>query len=501
VTKTLNPDLSRYRYRLIALSIGAALALFAALGLTGGRALAATMSPCSATTHAPCLFGPAADGGFEIDGNRTVDSSNGIDWSTASSVMSVTHFTDLYSSQQDDGFVQGSFRNNQSTWTCDQHKSAPKVDIITGDIALRTVSGQQYMYVDFSRVSGSGDGFFEFNFSQATHNLTTNQGCNSLPKRQTGDLSFEFGFTGGGATRTIALEKWTCDYTQVNPALQCSFVDLPIGSEGVGWESGYDDTGNKATYGEAAVNLTQVEGLGAISCTQFSKVWMDSHASEGETDEMKDLVAPITFNACGNPTVVTTASAAVTLGSNISDTAALSGGVSPTGTMTFKAYGPGATCGGTPTFTSTVPVNGNGNYGSGNFLPLATGTYRFVAAYSGDANNSPASDSCEAANETVVVSPVAPVVVPSPPGGGTEGTSNGTNNGSNNGSNPGGGVAPASGVAPAAVGLPLTGAGPQGSSPLSGAAFAILLVFALIGLLAVIGCVLDARRNGAAAEA
>jgi len=73
VTNILNSDLSRYRYRLIALSTGAVLALVAAFGLTGGRALAATMSPCSATTHAPCLFGPAADGGYWAIGLREAD--------------------------------------------------------------------------------------------------------------------------------------------------------------------------------------------------------------------------------------------------------------------------------------------------------------------------------------------------------------------------------------------------------------------------------------------
>src|SRR5258708_10044136 len=420
------------------------------------------MSPCSAGTHAPCLFGPAADGAFEIDGNRTVDSSNGIDWSTASSVMSVTHFSDTFSSITDDSFKAGSHRDDQSTWTCEPHHNTPKDDIIDGNIAIRTVNSHQYLYFDFSRVKGGGDTFIEFNFSKATHSLTTNKGCNALPVRETGDLSVEFAFT-SDSDKAIAVEKWNC------PTTPCPFstVDLPR-NEGTVWEQAYNED---VTYGEAALDLSALaeNGLGAISCNQFSKVWMDSHAAETDNNkaEMKDLVAPITFNACGSPTVVTAASPAVTLGGNISDTATLAGAINPGGSITFVAYGPNPTsCSGTPAFTSTVAVNGNGSYGSGPFPTTAAGTYKFQASYSGDANNSAASDVCTDAGESVTVNPVAPVVVPP---GGTGGTA-GTGTQTVTGSNPGAGVEAAGGVAPAAVGLPRTRARPQGSAPPSPAA-------------------------------
>src|SRR5258708_30190835 len=262
------------------------------------------MSPCSASvpTHAPCLFGPAADGGFEIDGNRGVDSSNGIDWSTASSVMSVTHFTDVFSSITDDSFKAGSHRDDQSTWTCESHHNTPKDDIIDGNIAIRTVNSNQYLYFDFSRVKGGGDTFIEFNFSKATHSLTTNKGCNALPVRETGDLSVEFAFT-KGSDKAIAVEKWNCATTP------CSFttVDLSAANEGATWEQAYNED---VTYGEAGLDLTAIdESIGTISCSRFSTVWMDSHAAENEGDkaEMKDLVAPIAFKACGSPILITTA--------------------------------------------------------------------------------------------------------------------------------------------------------------------------------------------------
>ena len=45
----------------------------------------------------------------------------------------------------------------------------------------------------------------------------------------------------------------------------------------------------------------------------------------------------------------------------------------------------------------------------------AAGTYRWIASYSGDANNAAVAGACNAANESVVVSPVPPPPPPPPP--------------------------------------------------------------------------------------
>jgi hypothetical protein len=115
-------------------------------------------------------------------------------------------------------------------------------------------------------------------------------------------------------------------------------------------------------------------------------------------------------------TLSTVASASVALGGSISDTATLSGGglgaAAPTGSITFNLFGPNdATCTGAVLFTSTVPVNGNGTYTSTSFTPLVIGTYRWIANYSGDANNAATANTCNAANESVLVSAVA---IPAP---------------------------------------------------------------------------------------
>lgn len=114
------------------------------------------------------------------------------------------------------------------------------------------------------------------------------------------------------------------------------------------------------------------------------------------------------------PTLVLTTQATqeVTLGQPISDTATLSGGDNPTGTITFNVYGPDdEDCSGEPAITSVVDVNGNGDYSSDptpndlsdDFVPEAAGTYRWTAEYSGDDNNDAVTSACNAENEASVV--------------------------------------------------------------------------------------------------
>ncbi|HEV3339673.1 MAG TPA: SpaA isopeptide-forming pilin-related protein, partial [Pirellulales bacterium] len=80
----------------------------------------------------------------------------------------------------------------------------------------------------------------------------------------------------------------------------------------------------------------------------------------------------------------------------LTDSATLSGGYSPGGTITFYLFAPGVTPNGTNSnnvYSDTVTVNGNGTYttASGNhpggYSATAPGTYEWVAVYSGDGNN------------------------------------------------------------------------------------------------------------------
>ena len=110
-----------------------------------------------------------------------------------------------------------------------------------------------------------------------------------------------------------------------------------------------------------------------------------------------------------SPTLSTQASPSVLLGGPVFDTATLAGGTSPTGTVTFRLYGPDdVNCTGSPVFTTSTTVAGNGSLQSAGFTPSAIGTYRWTAQYSGDTRNNASSSPCNAPNESVVVRPFAP---------------------------------------------------------------------------------------------
>jgi hypothetical protein len=131
------------------------------------------------------------------------------------------------------------------------------------------------------------------------------------------------------------------------------------------------------------------------------------------------LASAAPASASASPTLVTTPSpTAVTLGATaptLKDSAVLSGGSSPTGTITFTLFVNG---GSTPVDTETVTVDGNGTYTTpaGFTLPATgavTGTYQWDAAYSGDANNNAASDTGNP-NEQVVVAKAGPTLTTTP---------------------------------------------------------------------------------------
>ena len=121
------------------------------------------------------------------------------------------------------------------------------------------------------------------------------------------------------------------------------------------------------------------------------------------------------YLACGqpfkkaSPSLTTTPSKGGTAGTVIlNDTGTLASGASPTGSIIFNLYDPSHTdCSGTPAYTQTVPVSGNGSYSTSNTTPASTaGTWSWTATYSGDSKNFGASSTC--GHETVTVTPPVP---------------------------------------------------------------------------------------------
>lgn len=114
---------------------------------------------------------------------------------------------------------------------------------------------------------------------------------------------------------------------------------------------------------------------------------------------------PVTVGQAA-PMLDTSATVSATAGSAISDSATLTGGSSPTGAVTFQAFGPNnASCTGSAAYTSvSVTVTGDGTVNaSPTFTPAAAGTYQWVATYSGDANNASVIHACGSAHESSMV--------------------------------------------------------------------------------------------------
>ena len=132
----------------------------------------------------------------------------------------------------------------------------------------------------------------------------------------------------------------------------------------------------------------------------------------------QSLLSPTpTIATSPNPTSVTLSSATPPV---LKDSATLSGGPNPTGTITFTLYSPSNVL----LYTDTVSVSGDGTYSSdnlgtpsgGNTLATTgtvTGTYQWDASYSGNTFNLPASD-INNPNEQVVVSPASPMLMTTP---------------------------------------------------------------------------------------
>jgi len=118
--------------------------------------------------------------------------------------------------------------------------------------------------------------------------------------------------------------------------------------------------------------------------------------------------------ASETPRITTIATDGVA-GGTVRDTAKLTGHhhVPITGHVRFTLYGPGDETCATPLRTSTSAVS-NGSASTGPVAVTAAGTYRWIATYTGDANNAAVSSAC--ADEPVSVGKASPSISTTPSG-------------------------------------------------------------------------------------
>jgi hypothetical protein len=160
----------------------------------------------------------------------------------------------------------------------------------------------------------------------------------------------------------------------------------------------------------------------ALAGVQTAQVTQHTQHSNGTGVPVAAAINTTTITRAA-PTINSTASPSVNLGGGqITDSAVVLGRVAGVdgATIDFRLYDPDdVTCAGAPVFESLgVPYPaGGGSVTSEPFKTTKTGTYRWIDAYSGDANNLPVSGACGLAGESVLVNPAVPGTFPNGPGG------------------------------------------------------------------------------------
>jgi hypothetical protein len=347
----------------------------------------------------------------------------------------------------DNVFAGGTKELEPGGWALTTHNGGatpPQDDVLDiYRVVDRPPGGDVLLYLAFTREAGNGTTFVTFELNQDAR-LWTNSAGDRLPCRTTGDILISFDQEGNGAS--VEVQRWVTDTSLSNGCantghlvaasdltpnvdVQASFNnDSAIANYLPGF---FGATIPQLQFGEAAINLSTALGDLGHPCGAFHSTWMHSRSSLSDSSQLKDFVAPRPFHVStckADPALISSASGKVnrkargrrrlrrqrklTKSLTISDTATLSGGDDPTGTITFKLYGPNdADCSDTPLFTSTSTVLGNASYQSGAYTVTQPGTYRWVVFYSGDDNNQSAGPTgCGDSTETVVVTPATPAL-------------------------------------------------------------------------------------------
>jgi uncharacterized repeat protein (TIGR01451 family) len=231
---------------------------------------------------------------------------------------------------------------------------------------------------------------------------------------------------GGSAEQTVVSPASPSLITTASPALTLG-TTAPTLTDSAVLSGGFFETGTitfvlTGPGGFSFTHTDTVNGNGTYTAADTlpttgqvagTYTWSAHYSGDGNNLSVNDQggTGEQTVVSPASPTVVTTASPAVTLGTTgatLSDSAVLSGGFFETGTITFTLTGPGGF-----SFTHTDTVNGNGTYTASDMLTAgaATGTYTWSAVYSGDGNNLTAHDQGGTGEQTVVTSQVGPTLV------------------------------------------------------------------------------------------
>jgi hypothetical protein len=228
----------------------------------------------------------------------------------------------------------------------------------------------------------------------------------------------------GDANNDGATSECTSEHLVVNKAKPSIATELSATSVSIG----------TTVHDSATLTGTTSNAGGTVTYTVYSNDTCTDNPQDAGTKPVTDGQVPdsdpITFNSAGDfywqavysgdanndgatsectseHLVVNKNQSAIRTVPNLipNDDATLSGLTDNAGgTVVFNLYSPSdATCSGTPAYTETVNVNGNGTYSTSNttFIAKTVGTWRWQVTYSGDANNEGSTSDCGVEHFTI----------------------------------------------------------------------------------------------------
>ena len=286
------------------------------------------------------------------------------------------------------------------------------------------------------------------NGNQATCTLTIN---NALPDTFQANVVAVVSMGGVSVTRSTSGNAGpggtgpaTKTYVTANIGLSPLVATDPVGdlhtlTATVTTNNGSGEGQPQAAPNGTVVSFTLVSGPGALaspSCTvsnglgTCTDVLTSNVAGTSVIHACTSVVVDgVTLNRCTNdsvpgdsvdavknwhkvqPAIATVQSAGGTLGTAVSDTAQVTGGLNPTGTVTFQLFD-NATCTGTPVFVSSNQPLSGGQAASGSYTPTTTGTFEWVATYNGDNANLTAVSTCGSEPVSILAAAVLGISIP-----------------------------------------------------------------------------------------
>src|SRR5262249_55583630 len=150
-----------------------------------------------------------------------------------------------------------------------------------------------------------------------------------------------------------------------------SFVSATTGCYQLNSTTVLCPVGALASGASASDQITLAASASAINTTTVDHASVVAAQTDG-TPANNSATASVAVGQA-QPSIVGQASPSIQLGGQITDSATLSHGVSPTGHVTFSLYAPGDTSCSSPVATSTADVSANGTFKSDAAAPTVVG--------------------------------------------------------------------------------------------------------------------------------